>query len=117
MLLPACPLLPACRWLQRRAREFDEMRDTPAFDLILVMDSYDEHEVLREVGGAPARATRVARGRAGVARRWRSKSGPTRHTPAGVACPSQRRPRAAADPLQAPVPALHRRLPCLSAAG
>ncbi|KAL4431051.1 hypothetical protein ABPG75_006307 [Micractinium tetrahymenae] len=33
----------------RRAREFDEMRDTPAYDLILVLDRYDEQEVVREV--------------------------------------------------------------------
>ncbi len=31
------------------------MRDTPAYDLILVMDRYDEQEVLREVGSIPQR--------------------------------------------------------------
>lgn len=35
--------------LQRRAVEFDEMRDTVNYDLIVVMDGYDRAEVVREV--------------------------------------------------------------------
>lgn len=34
---------------QRRAWEFDEMRDTVDYDLIVVMDRYDRQEVVREV--------------------------------------------------------------------
>ena len=37
--------------LQRRPWEFDEMRDTVDYDLIVVMDRYDRQEVEREVGG------------------------------------------------------------------
>ena len=55
--MPSLPLcvtrdarpLPLPPPLQRRAREFDEMRDTPAYDLIVVMDRYDRAEVVREV--------------------------------------------------------------------
>jgi hypothetical protein len=36
--------------LQRRPWEFDEMRDTVDYDLIVVMDRYDRQEVEREVG-------------------------------------------------------------------
>lgn len=42
--------LPHLRAFQRRAVEFDEMRDTVNYDLIVVMDAYDRAEVVREVG-------------------------------------------------------------------
>lgn len=38
---------------QRAAWEFDEMRDTVDFDLVLVLDRYDQAEVVREVRPRP----------------------------------------------------------------
>lgn len=52
--------------LQRRAWEYDEMRDTVDYDLVVVMDQYDRQEVVREVrrpaGGWAGRAAAVAPG-------------------------------------------------------
>ena len=63
--LPAAPA--GWPWpLQRRAWEYDEMRDTVDYDLVVVMDQYDRQEVVREVrrpaAGWAGRAAAVAPG-------------------------------------------------------
>lgn len=92
--------LHACCWLQRRPREFDEMRDTPAYDLILVMDRCDEREVLREVRrharpcDAGRRHSAGGAGRGAARGRSRPLGGRARWAPAqpGAGARSRRHP-------------------------